>query len=169
MSKLFTCVAALLLLLGTHGAFAHDDDDDWGRDRYDRHDNGRGLAWGRRDRDHCDRKHWDDGDRVSINLSIGTIPDWRYRDYYRARSRIGMPYTTTWGPPVNVWRYDDRPVIVHQNNTYINAAPRTRVVRRPGRNSTSLYRDIDGRCYEREIDSRGTETRTELPGSVCNF
>lgn len=177
MKTLLAFTATLLLLLGSQLSFA-DPRDGWkqDRDRYDRHDNGRGWAHGRRDRDY-DRRDWDRRDRdrrdrVSVNLNFGNVyPDWRYRDYRRATSGLGIAYTTTWGAPVNVWRYNDRrPVIVHQN-TYINAAPSTttRVVRRPGRNSTSLFRDINGRCYERQIDSRGSETRIELPASDCNF
>ena len=175
MKKLLACTAALLLLLGTQLTFA-DHRDGWGRDRdhsrYERHDNGRGNAWGRRDR--WDRRGGRDyRDRVSVNLNFGSaFPDWRYRDYRRATSGLGIVYSTTWGAPANVWRYNDRrPVIVPQN-TDINAAPRTtttRVVRRPGRNSTSLFRDLNGRCFEREIDSRGNETRTELPASDCDF
>lgn len=169
MNKLLTCTAAaLVLLLGAQTSFA-DHNDRWDRhdrhDRYDRHDNGR--AWGRRDR-------WDrrDRDNVSVSLSFGTVfggvgyNDWRHRDYRRATSGFGVGYTTAWGAPG--WGYDNRPVIVHQN-TYVNTAPRTRVVTRPGRNSTSLFRDINGRCFERYIDSRGNETRTELPASECNF
>jgi len=163
MNKLFSCTAALLLLLGAQTSFAGHNDR-WDRhdrhDRYDHHDNGRG--WGRGGRgDRHDR------DNVSISLSFGTVfgaagyNDWRYRDYRRATSGFGVPYTTAWG-------YDNRPVIVHQN-TYVNTAPRTRVVTRPGRNSTSLFRDIDGNCFERVIDSRGNETRTELAPSECNF
>lgn len=170
MKKLLACAATLFLLLGAELSVA-DPHDGWkhDRDRYDRHDNGRGNAWGRRGRDRDD--HRDHDDDVYVSLNFGTIsPDWRYRDYRRATSRYGVPYTTTWGPPGNVWRYDDRPVIVHQN-TYINTAPRTttRIVTRPGRNSTSLFRDINGRCYERVIDGRGGEIRTELPASACNF
>jgi hypothetical protein len=169
MNKLLTCTAALVLLLGAQTSFA-DRGDRWDRhdrhDRYDHHDNGRG--WGRGGR-------WDrhDRDNVSVSLSFGTIlggsgyNDWRYRDYRRATSGVGIGYTTTWGAPS--WGYNNRPVIVHQNNTYVNAAPRTRVVTRPGRNSSSLFRDIDGNCFERVIDSRGNETRTELPPSECNF
>jgi hypothetical protein len=170
MKKLLTCTAALILLLGTQTSFAgHNDHGNRGRghsyDRHDRHDNGRN--WGRDDR-------WDrrDRDNVSVSLSFGNIwggssyNDWRYRDYRRATSGIGIGYTTTWGAPA--WGYNNRPVIVHQN-TYINEAPRTRVVTRPGRNSTSLFRDIDGNCFERVIDSRGDEIRTQLPSSECNF
>lgn len=164
MTKLFTCTAALLvLLLGTQAAQA-DHRDRWDRDRarYDHHDNGRGWAWGRRDRDRWDR------DSVTVNLNIGNVsPDWRYRDYYRARSGLGIAYTTTWGAPFNTWRpRGGNTVIVHQN-TYINE-PRT-VVRRTTRGSTSLFRDVAGRCYERTIDNRGYESRIEIAASNCNF
>jgi hypothetical protein len=166
MNKLLACIAALVLLLGAQTSFA-DHRDRWDRgdsyDRHDRHDDDRGRhsGWDRRDHDN-----------VSVSLSFGTIwgaspfNDWRYRDYRRATSGAGIAYTTTWGAPG--WGYDNRPVIVHQN-TYVSSTPRTRVVTRPGRNSTSLFRDIDGNCFERVIDSRGNETRTELSPSQCNF
>jgi hypothetical protein len=169
MNKLLACTAALVLLLGTQTSFAdHRDHGNRGHsyDRHDRHDHDRGRGWGRRDRDRHDH------DNVSVSLSFGNVwgaspYDWRYRDYRRATSGVGIAYTTTWGAPA--WGYNNRPVIVQQNNTYVNTAPRTRVVTRPGRNSTSLFRDINGRCYEREIDGRGTETRTEIPASECDF
>src|SRR5262245_39467124 len=34
----------------------------------------------------------------------------------------------------------------------------------PGRN---LLRDVNGNCYERQIDSAGNDIRTELPSSAC--
>lgn len=171
MNKLLGCTAALVLLLGAQTSFA-DRDERWDRhdreDRYERHDNGRG--WGRGGGfGNNDRR---DRDNVSISLSFGTVlgpsgyNDWRYRDYRRATSGFGVAYTTAWGAPG--WGYDSRPVIVHQN-TYVNTAPRTRVVTRPGRNSSSLFRDINGNCFERVIDSRGRETRTEISPSACNF
>jgi hypothetical protein len=171
MNKLLACIAALLLLLGTQTALA-DHRDDWnrGNSHFDRHDNGRG--WDRYD-NRWDRRS-DRRDNVSISLSFGNVwpapryNDWRYRDWDRATSGVGIAYTTAWGAPG--WGYNSRrPVIVHQN-TYINEAPRTRVVTRSSRsNGSSLLRDINGRCFERETDSYGNETRTELPASACNF
>ncbi len=155
MNKLLGCAAALVLMLGAPASFAgHGDRGHSHHDRRDHHDHGRN--WNRRDHDH-----------VSVNLSFGTVwTDYRYRDWNRATIGVGVPYTTAWGAPG--WGYNNRPVIVHQN-TYVNTAPRTRVVTRPGRNSTSLLRDINGRCFERVIDSRGKETRTELPSYECDF
>ncbi len=173
MNKLLTCTAALLLLLGTQTTLA-DDRHGWDRDRgnshydRDRHDNGRG--WGRRDRDDRrwnNRRH-DHRDNVSVSLSFGNVwPDYRYRDWNRATSGLGIAYTTTWGAPG--WGYNSRrPVVIHQN-TYVNEAPRARVVTRSSRSGTSLFRDINGRCFEREIDRNGNETRIELPASSCDF
>jgi hypothetical protein len=150
MNKLLMCAAACLLLVGTQTASA---DHRW-------------------DRGHSHNKHYDRGhghrnhhvhqrDRVSVNLNIGrVVPDWRYRDYQRATSGLGVAYTTAWSaPPRNT-------VIVHQN-TYINNEPR--VVSRSTRSATSLLRDVNGRCYERSYDSRGNEVRIELSPSSCNF
>lgn len=167
MNKLIACTAAAVLLaLGAQTASAdHRDRWDRGHSHYDHPGKGRGWAHGRRNhapvrvRDH-------DHDRVSINLNIGNAaPDWRYRDYERATSGLGISYTTTWGAPSWNRRGGDT-VIVHQN-TYINNEPR--VVHRTTRNTTSLLRDVSGRCYERSFDSRGNETRIELPSSNCNF
>ncbi|HEY0961681.1 MAG TPA: hypothetical protein VGE69_04925 [Pseudomonadales bacterium] len=170
MKKLLACAAALLLVLGTQTAAAdpHDRGDRGRSHKWDHHDNGRGWAHGRRnhhghyrdrDRDR-DRGH----DHVSVNLSFGNvIPDWRYRDYQRATSGFGIGYTTTWGAP----RYRSGNTVIVNQNTYINNEPR--VVHRSTRNSTSLLRDVSGRCYERSYDSRGNEIRIELPSSNCNF
>lgn len=164
MKKLVACTAALLLLLGTQTASAdHRDRWDRGHSRHDHHYQhpGRGLALGH-------RKH-DRHDRVSVNLNIRTIPDWRYRDYYRATSGLGIAYTTTWGAPYNTWNpRGGNTVIIHQN-TYVDNSPR--VVRRTTttRGTTSLLRDVEGRCFERSVDGRGVETRIELPASNCNF
>ncbi len=180
MKKLLSCTAALLLLLGTQTAFADHRDRGWDRDnsRYDRHDNGRGNSWGNNRRD---ERRWNrrDRDNVSLSFSFGNVwPDYRYRDWNRATSGLGIAYTTAWGAPYDSWGYDSynsynsynnrRPVIVHQN-TYINEAPRTRVVTRTPSSRTSLFRDRNGRCFEREFDSNGNESRIELPASECDF
>lgn len=172
MNKLLACTAALLLLFGTQTTLADGRRDrDRGHSHYDNHNSHRG--WDRHDRwnraDRWDRRR----DRVSLSVNVGTLwpnytySDWRYRDYYRATSGLGVAYTTAWGTPV--WGYNNRPVIVHQN-TYVNTAPRTRVITRSTRSSgSSLLRDINGRCFERETDRYGNETRSELPAESCNF
>lgn len=155
MNKLITCAAACLLLLGAETASADHRDHRWDRGHSHRshHDRGHG---------HRNVHHHD---RVSVNLNIGNvIPDWRYRDYRRATSGVGIAYTTTWGAPPVYGRGNT--VIVHQN-TYVNNEPR--VIHRSTRSSTSLLRDVSGRCFERSYDSRGVETRIELPASNCNF
>lgn len=180
MNKLLACTTTLLLLLGT-GTTLADDRDGWNSHRgnpgfaRDRHDKGRGLAWGRRDRDehHWDDRHHDhDRDQVAVNLSFGNV--WRpgYRDF-DSFNTFGLGYSTfnTWGTPYDSWAYNKRrPLVVYQN-TYIDSpAPSTRVLStsRP-RSGTSLLRDLNGRCFERETDRYGNETRTELPASACNF
>lgn len=163
MNKIIACAAACLLLLGAETASA-DRDHRWdrGHSHYGHHDRGRG--WGHGHRNHG---HYRDRDRVSVSVNIGNvIPDWRYRDYRRATSGLGIAYTTTWGAPYNNWNRRGNTVIVHQN-TYVNNEPR--VIHRSTRSTTSLLRDVNGRCFERSYDSRGVETRIELPASNCNF
>jgi hypothetical protein len=171
MNKLLTCTAVLLLLLGTQTTVA-DGRDGWnrGNSSYDRYDNGR--SWGReRDDRRVIRSNRRDRDNVSISLSFGNVwpatryNDWRYRDWNRANSGFGVGYTTAWGAPG--WSYNTRqPVIIHQN-TYVNAAPRTRVVTRSSRSGSSLLRDVNGRCFEpgphRSHRGRG-ENRFASPG-----
>ncbi|MDY6982279.1 MAG: hypothetical protein SV422_04255 [Pseudomonadota bacterium] len=163
MNKLIACAAACLLLLGAETASADHRDHRWdrGHSHYDHHDRGRG--WGNGHRNH---RHYRDRDRVSVSVNIGNvIPDWRYRDYRRATSGLGIAYTTAWGAPYNTYGRGNT-VIVHQN-TYVNNEPR--VIYRSTRSTTSLLRDVSGRCFERSYDSRGVETRIELPASNCNF
>lgn len=174
MIKLVACTAALLLLLGANTTFA--DRDGW-NDRGRGHDRGYDREWrdnrgwnrpGRSDWRGHDRR-WNNRDNVSVSLSIGNV--WG-SPYYGSRSwsGVGFGYNTfdTWG--YNDWRYRNRrPVVVYQNNTYIEPAPRTRVITRTSRSGTSLLRDVNGRCFERETDGNGNEIRTELPASACNF
>jgi len=55
--------------------------------------------------------------------------------------------------------YAPSSVVVRETTTYA-PAPAT------GRH---LLRDLEGRCYEREVDSAGNEVRTELPREACNW
>jgi hypothetical protein len=170
MKKLLSFTAALLMLLGTQTALAdHRDRWDRGDSHYDRHDNGRGWnnGWNNNRRDN---RGWNrrDHDNVSVSLSFGNVwSDYRYRDWNRATSGFGVAYTTAWGAPYDTWGYNSRPIIVHQN-TYVSE-PRTRVVTRTPTSRTSLFRDISGRCFEREIDRNDNESRVELPASECDF
>lgn len=150
MNKFLACAAACLLMAGAQTASA---DHRWDRGHSHYHHHGKGHG----------HHHHRDHDRVSVRVNIGNvIPDWRYRDYRRATSGLGIAYSTTWGPAYN---RGGNTVIVHQN-TYVNPEPR--VIHR-STSSTSLLRDINGRCFERRYDSRGNETRIELPPSSCNF
>lgn len=154
MNKFLACAAACLLLVGAQTASA---DHRWDRGHHPHHHHGKGHG-------HRNHAHYRDHDRVSVRVNIGNVvPDWRYRDYQRATSGLGIAYSTTWGPAYN---RGGNTVIVHQN-TYVNPEPR--VVHRSSAYSTSLLRDVSGRCYERRYDSRGNETRIELPPSSCNF
>ncbi|MEY4641918.1 MAG: hypothetical protein RLZZ227_1912 [Pseudomonadota bacterium] len=169
MKKLVAAAAAVLLLLGANLSFAD-------RDGWKDHGRGRGhdREWRDNDRgwDHHDRDDWHrhdrDRDRVSVSLSFGNA--WG-SPFYRDRSwnGVGVGYDR-----FDSWGYDrryrnNRPVVVYQNNTYIAPAPRTRVITRSNPAGTSLLRDIDGRCFERETDRNGNERRMELPSSACNF
>ncbi|MGV3590934.1 MAG: hypothetical protein ACO1PZ_04540 [Gammaproteobacteria bacterium] len=165
MNKLIACTAAaVLLVLGAQTASAdHRDRWDRGHSHYDHPGKGRGWGHGHRNRAPVRVR---DHDHVSINLNIGNaVPDWRYRDYQRATSGLGISYTTSWGAPS--WNRRGGDTVILNQNTYINNEPR--VVHRSTRNTTSLLRDVSGRCFERSFDSRGNETRIELPASSCNF
>jgi hypothetical protein len=107
------------------------------------------------------RRDYDDND-VSISLHFGTV----------APRPFGY---NTYGYNMLGYRPAPRPrqpVIIYQNNTYIDPAPSysgSCVTRRTNRQGVSLLRDSSGRCFERYRDGRGNETRTELPASECNF
>jgi hypothetical protein len=116
-------------------------------DRWGHHGHGRGHGYDR---------HW--------------APAWSYRprydhdDHFSLSLNFGSPgYSSgsvTYGNvyrPAPVIVQPARPVIIEQN-TYItpSAAP-------------SLFRDRYGRCYERSFNTLGTEIRTEVPASACNF
>lgn len=188
MNKLLACTTTLLLLLLGAEATLADDRNHRDRDRgYDRHDSrGYERRDERRDDRYDNRRH--DHDNVSFNVnfvnSIGYrgVGNHRWREDYRDRRwnnfGVGIGYTTfgvnsfdTWGSPYNAWGYNNRqPVVVYQNTYIDNPAPRTTVITRSApRSGTSLLRDVQGRCFERETDRNGNESRTELPASACNF
>ena len=62
----------------------------------------------------------------------------------------------------------NQPTVVYVNN---NSGNPGHVITRSSerRNESSLLRDINGFCFERSYDSRGLETRIQLPDSACNF
>ncbi len=190
MKKLLAFTATLLLLVGAESALA-DDPDGWNSHRgtspgLDRnlHDNGWNGAWGRNSRNDQrwnDSRYDRDHDNVSVNAGFGNA--WRpaYRDYNWNSFNtfgVGIGYNnfrrnnfTNWGSPFANRGYPNhRPVVVYQNTYIDNPAPRTRVTTRSTvRTGKSLLRDVNGRCFERETDRRGNETRTELPAQYCNF
>ena len=62
-------------------------------------------------------------------------------------------------------RYAPRPHVVYAPQpvatvTHVASAPPVRISRR-------LLRDINGNCFERKIDTAGTELRIQLPASDC--
>jgi hypothetical protein len=136
-------------------------------------DNGRHQGWSNRDHDnhsrYDDRVRVRDHDRdeVSINLILGGGYYPRYRNFNSFGFGVGLnPYDY----PYMGYR-DRRPVII-EHNTYIERpATRANVTTYTNRRATgaSLLRDINGRCFERYVDGRGNETRTELDPSECNF
>lgn len=177
MKKLLVPLVALGLLLGAEMTLADRDDRndrrgyDRGHDRDYRGNNGNGWGHGiqqRRWDNRRDVRRYDDRD-LSISLSFGNVT----RPYYGSSFGTGFGINTwsgfgsSWNRPART--YDNRqPVVIYQNqNTYINRS--TPIVSRPSTFGTSLLRDVNGRCYEREFDSRGNETRLELPSAACNF
>jgi hypothetical protein len=117
-------------------------------------------GWGHHGRGHGHDRHWapaytyyggpryygrDRGDNFSLSLNFGS-PGYpsgsvTYGNVYRPAPVIVQPA---------------RPVIIEQNTYVTGGAP-------------SLFRDRYGRCYERSYNSVGTEIRTEVPASACNF
>lgn len=119
--------------------------------------------------------------------------DYNYRDYgyrdYRPSTvwNYGLGFGTfgssfgsqffinSWNAPYSRWNsydryYDRRPVVVEKNIYIEHSTPANRVTTRSiSTSTTSLFRDRYGRCYERERDSFGNETRIELDPSQCNF
>ncbi len=176
MNKLLVCTTTLFLVLGTGATLADD------RHRGDR-DTGYDHRDERRDERYDNRRH----DRANVSYNVNFVNSvgfgnqrWR-QDYHDRRWNnfgAGIGYTTfgvnsfdSWGSPYSNWGYNNRqPVVVYQNTYIDNPTPRTTVITRSApRSGTSLLRDVHGRCFERETDRYGNETRTELPASACNF
>jgi hypothetical protein len=163
-----------------------------------RNDDARWNGNARRNDSRNDNRNWNrnrndrDRDRVSVNLNFGNVAGSRFRPYYRdygySSFGFGIGYNTlglgtfnTFSYPYGSWGYSNfgydayhynqrRPVVVYQNTYIERPATRTTVITRTApRSGTSLLRDVQGRCFEREIDKFGNETRTELPASRCNF
>jgi hypothetical protein len=164
MKRFLTTGFALVVLLVSNLALAdHKDHRDNGRGNgkfearhndYRGHDRHRDNRYSRRDHD---------DDNVSISLHFGTAAPrpFGYNAYgYNMLGYRPEPYRSR------------EPVIIYQNNTYIDPAPSysgSYRTRRTNRQGVSLLRESSGRCFERYRDGRGNETRTELPASECNF
>jgi len=164
-----TLLGSLLMTADAAMAGRWDDNRGWrGQDRFDRYDRF-DRQWDRgRNYDRggfYDRgRFYDRGNvRWSVNLNVGAPTYWGYQQPQRWRS---SPYG---------WRtfYNPAPVVIQQ-------APRVIIQQAPPvvmqqdnyaapSSSPSLLRDRYGRCYERSFNTLGTELRTELPASACNF
>lgn len=163
MKKLLVTAIAACLMLGSATSFA--DRDDAKRWSQSRHDNGYHRGWDRGDR--WDRR-WDnrrrdrDHDHVSINLGFGN--SWGY-PYTGSYFGFGVGNYSSWH------NRNRAPVVIYENNTYIErSAPRTTVITRSApRSGTSMLRDVNGRCFERQYDRNGNETRIEVSPAECNF
>lgn len=171
MKRFLTTGLVLAALLGSNLALAdRDDHRNNGRDPHGKFDNrysdsrgwngNRGFTsnyrdnrWNRRDNDDV---NW------SVNLSIGAVP-FGYNPYgYNMQGYRPQPYSS--------YYRSRQPVVIYQNNTYIEPSRSTSyVTRRTNRQGVSLLRDSNGNCFERIRDRFGNETRTELPRSSCNF
>lgn len=116
----------------------------------------------------------------------------RFRNYYRPRGNYwnfsiggrhrrdrfdsgallgGIVLGSVLGHSVASSRNENR----YERSTVPYSSSRTRVISRTAVTSRSgspqrrLLRDLSGRCYEIVLDNSGTETRTELDPSACNF
>ena len=182
MKRYFNTAIALGLLLVSSLTFADRDNNHRnngnGREHHNnfvnQHNNSRGNDWRRDDRADYRDNRWnrrdnDYDENWSINLNIGSRP-FGYNPYgYNMQGYRGQPLYRS-----------NQPTVIYQNNTYIGQTRPNTYIRRPapttgytthetGRPGVSLLRDRSGRCYEREIDRFGNETRTELRSSECNF
>jgi len=104
----------------------------------------------------------------SASLNYGTGYNTWYGTSLLAGIGAGYAYTP--------WRNQTTVVYTQPRVVYVNDSSRVtgrvieRVVDRPSAGpARSLLRDIHGDCYERAYDSRGVETRVQLPASACNF
>lgn len=112
------------------------------------------------------RPYRNDGWSVSLNLGsawAGTgawygLTGYPYAPY---RNRTSVIYA--------------QPTVVYVNDSSrvagrVSGRASERVVERSSpRPARSLLRDIHGDCWERTYDSRGVESRMQLPDSACNF
>jgi hypothetical protein len=160
-----------------------------GRSTYDRNE---GRAYNNRSERHS-RPDYDDDRDVSINFIVGPstraysqrtrpqprtyYPSSAYNNFsynsfsYGSGYSISSQYYLNNAYPYSTFDYkNQRPQVIIERNTYIEQPTRrANVITYRNRPDTSLLRDLNGRCFERYIDSNGYETRTELPASACNF
>ena len=188
MNKLLLTAISVCLLAASSLSLADNRRDSggnhnnsWSSDRGGQFRNDNRRNDNRRNNDRRDdNRHVESRSRVTVNLQFGNVRGSRWAPYYRepVRSRsfgyepfsnfgyssYSYPRSTViWGGPAR------QSAII--NNTYVQPARTTSTVitRSAAPVGSSLLRDIEGRCFEREIDSYGNETRTELPASACNF
>jgi hypothetical protein len=171
MKRFLTAGFALAVLLTSNLALAdRDDHRNNGRDPHgnfdNRHDSrgwerNRGFRPNyRNNRDHRSYRRDHDDVNWSVNLSIGAQP-FGYNPF--GYNMLG------YRPQVRSYRSRE-PVVIYQNNTYIEPSHSTSyVTRNTNRQGVSLLRDSNGNCFERVRDRFGNETRTQLPRSSCNF
>ena len=139
--KIFVaCVASLLLVLST-GVSARGYDHGYGNHGY-----GHGYGHGSR------------------HYGYGNYGYRGYRSYGGDAGYFvgGMLLGTLLAPP----RYLPQPQVVYvpqpaTTTTPVRLAPSQATV------SRRLLRDINGNCFERNVDSAGTELRVQLPASEC--
>jgi hypothetical protein len=113
---------------------------------------------------------YDNNWSVSLNLGSGYNGSnslWYDTGFYspvsRFRDRNYSPRSTH--PRVI---YNNQPTVIVLNE---NSQDSGHVITRSSvrKNESSLLRDINGFCFERSYDSRGLETRVQLPDSACNY
>lgn len=158
--QLSALVTAFVLTMAANASLADRDGD-----------RGRGSSYRGRDR----------GD-VTVNIFGGArniyrtpnrnINRWSIHNtwgYGVGYSSFGGNYFLNYGYPYSPWNYNP-PVVVEKHIHIENSTPRSRARVYSNRPiGTSLLRDLDGRCWERDVDGQGNEMRTELDPSECNF
>jgi hypothetical protein len=172
-----------------HRADRSNDSHERSADNDDRYSSNDRDQWGdRSSRSRSDnrptaRQRHDD-DQISFNVILGRSPGSRYYPGFQHRSifnsfgygvgysSFGGRYNLNHNYPYASWGFHNPAALVIEHNTYTTQPPRRRTIttysNRPT-SGTSLLRDLHGRCFERVIDTRGNEIRTELDPSACDF
>lgn len=147
-----------------------------------RRDNSRFLTYanrrGNRDyRHYGNYNHYNRHDNWSVSLNYGAGfsngwygASWSTGPVYRPfRSAFYDPWYTPYRSRTTVVYREPTVIYVDDDDDYESTRVIRRTTARPSHPTTSLLRDINGNCWERNFDSEGNETRVQLPDSECDF